>query len=73
MKRHGYYYLEKGDIIKPGDEFDNINDGWRDMPNWTTYTGPRIGHPAPDPQYISHTQFRRKIKNDADELREGEG
>lgn len=58
----GYYYLQKGDIIQPGDESDNVNDGWRDDPRWKEYTGPRIGRPAPDPTYPAHTLFRRRIR-----------
>ena len=55
-----YYYLRKGNIIKKGDEVDICNDGWRDDPKWVK--AKRVGEQAPDPQYVSHRQYRRKIK-----------
>ena len=55
-----YYYLKKGDIIKGGDEIDACNDAWRDEPKWKK-AKTCIGEPAPDPQYISHRNYRRKI------------
>jgi len=54
-----YRYLKKGEIIKDGDEADVCADGWRDDPRWIPTT--RIGKPAPDPAYPSHTTFRRKL------------
>lgn len=56
----GYYYLEKGDIIQEGDEVDACRDGYKDDPIWVPVEH-RIGQPAPDPQFISHSQFRRKV------------
>lgn len=62
MIRNGYYYLEKGDIIKEGDEVDACRDGWRDDPIWEKVKH-RIGCPAPDPQYPAHSVFRRKLES----------
>ena len=62
MIHDGYYYLEKGDIIKKGDEVDACCDGWRDDPVWEEVKY-RIGCPAPDPQYPAHSIFRRKLEN----------
>ena len=56
-----YRHLKKGEIIKEGDEVDMSADGYRDDPVWVKVTR-RIGLPAPDPQYISHSQFRRKVE-----------
>lgn len=54
-----YRILEKGEIIKDGDEVDNCNDGWRDDPVWVPTTC--AGEAAPDPSYPSHREYRRKI------------
>ena len=55
-----YRRLEKGEIIQEGDEVDICADGYRDNPIWEKVTQ-RIGHPAPDPQFIAHSQFRREV------------
>lgn len=55
-----YYHLKHGDIIQEGDEIDNCGNPWHDDPKWVPVTS-RIGEPAPDPQYVSHRQYRRKI------------
>jgi len=54
-----YKYLEKGEIIKAGDEVNGCNDPWRDKPKWVLTTC--IGEAAPDPSYISHSLYRRRI------------
>ena len=55
-----YYYLQKGDIIKKGDEVDDSN-GWNDPANWVKATR-CFGDPAPDPQYPAHRNYRRRIR-----------
>ena len=57
--KDGYYYLKEGDIIREGDEVDICNDGYRDDPKWVK-TG-CAGEKAPNPNYISHRQYRRKL------------
>ena len=59
-----YYYLKKGDIIQEGDEIDLCGDPWRDYAEWVKVKC-CIGEPAPDPQYISHRQYRRLIVDSA--------
>ena len=56
----GYYYLGKGDIIQEGDEIDSCNDAWRDDAIWVEAKH-CIGEPAPDPRFVSHRQYRRKL------------
>jgi hypothetical protein len=63
-KRVAWRQLEKGEIIQSGDWFDACNDGWRDEPIWKPVER-RIGEPAPDPAYPSHTTFRRIIQANA--------
>lgn len=53
--------LDKGEIIKKGDEFDSCRDGWRDKPKWKKAKN-RIGQPVPDPAYPAHTIYRRILK-----------
>lgn len=55
-----YRHLERGEIIKATDEYDACNDGWRDDPVWKPVKT-RIGQPAPDPAYPSHTTYRRRL------------
>ena len=64
-----YYYLKKGDIIQEGDEIDNCNDPWRDEALWVEAKH-CIGEPAPDPQYVSHRQYRRLIVDSPPEDKE---
>lgn len=54
-----YRRLEHGEIIKEGDEVDGCRDPWRDAPKWEKTTC--VGQKAPDPQFISHRIYRRKI------------
>lgn len=53
-----YRRLEAGEIIRESDEIDCCRDQWRDDPVWRPVTA-CIGEPAPDPQYVSHRQYRR--------------
>jgi len=52
--------LEFGEIIQAGDEIDRCSDPWRDPPKWESVHPNDIGQPAPDPQYSSHRQYRRR-------------
>ena len=54
-----YRYLEKGEIIKEGDEVDMCGDGWRDWPVWEKTTC--VGQRAPDPKFPSHRVYRRPL------------
>ena len=60
-----YYYLKKDEVIKKGDEVDACGDAWRDDPVWVPAVH-TVGQRAPDPQYVSHRQYRRPIKRNAD-------
>lgn len=55
-----YRLLEKGEIIKAGDECDVCCDGWRDAPKWVDVVDKTVGDPAPDRKYPSHRRYRRK-------------
>ena len=59
-----YHYLEKDELILEGDEVECSPDSWRDEPDWrpTKLAGQR----APDPQYIAHRKYRRKMSEQAD-------
>ena len=52
-----YMILEKGEIIKIGDECD-VSNGWKSDPEWVP--AKCIGEPAQDPDYISHRIYRRR-------------
>lgn len=54
----GYRILEKGEIIQDGDETDASE--WKEPARWVPVKE-RIGRPAPDPDYESHSIFRRKV------------
>jgi len=54
--------LEKGEIIREGDQIDACADGWRDQPKWEPVGPGSIGKPASDPKYPSHCQYRRKVE-----------
>jgi hypothetical protein len=56
-----YRRLEAGEVVQEGDEYDACRDGWRDPAKWVPVAESQIGVKAPDPQYPSHRQFRRKI------------
>lgn len=56
-----YYYLKKDEIIKEGDECE-VSAKWNDEPKWVD-AGHTVGRKAPDPQYIAHRKYRRKIKD----------
>lgn len=55
-----YRSLEAGELIQEGDEIDKCRDAWRDDPKWDPATR-CFGEPAPDPSYVSHRQYRRKV------------
>jgi hypothetical protein len=50
--------LEKGEIIKQGDECD-VSNGINTDPVWTP--AKCIGEEAPDPDYLSHRIYRRSL------------
>ena len=54
-----YRRLEMGEIIQEGDEYDDYANPWHDDAKWVPATC--IGELAPNPQYVSHRQYRRKI------------
>ena len=54
-----YRILEKGEIIKQGDECD-VSNGLKSDPVWRP--AKCINEPAPDPDYISHRVYRRPNK-----------
>ena len=56
-----YYYLKKGETIKEGDEVE-ISSKYNDPPKWVMATN-CFGEPAPDPQFIAHRKYRRKINS----------
>lgn len=60
-----YRRLEEGEIIQEGDEYDNCRNPWHDDAVWVPATC--IGDRAPDPQYPSHRQYRRKIEENKNE------
>ena len=55
-----YRLLEKGEIIKKGDQCDQCANPWNDKPKWEDVVG-NIGEPAPDPAFPSHRQYRRPV------------
>jgi hypothetical protein len=57
-----YRRLEKGEIVIEGDEIDQCINPWKDYPVWKPVVK-GIGAVAPDPQYPSHRQYRRKIES----------
>ena len=56
-----YRRLEHGEIIEEHDEIDRCHDPWRDDPKWEQVHPSDVGQPAPDPQYPSHRQYRRRV------------
>jgi hypothetical protein len=54
-----YRRLKRGEIIQEGDEVDSCVDAWRDEAVWKL--ADNVGEPAPDPQYPSHRQYRRRL------------
>lgn len=58
MKK-GYRLLDKNELIELGDEiyFDDPGVNY-----WEPVTDLDVGGRAPDPQFISHRAYRRKIK-----------
>ena len=61
--RDGYYYLQAGDLIREGDEYDGCNDPWRDDPVWKPVHPQSVGRKASDPAYVAHTVYRRKLRD----------
>jgi hypothetical protein len=51
--------LAKDEIIQAGDEIDRCSNPWKDDAQWEPVHHANIGKPAPDPQYPSHSQYRR--------------
>lgn len=58
-----YRHLQKGEIIRAGDETDRCGDPWRDPPKWEPVHPDNIGEAAPDPAYVAHRIFRRPLVN----------
>lgn len=58
-KKAKYYYLKKGEIVQPGDEVE-MSAKYNDDTKWVSAVN-SIGTPAPDPQYMAHRVFRRRI------------
>ncbi len=52
-------FLSAGEIIQEGDEVDASN-GWEDPPWWIKSVN--VGKAVPDPRYISHAIYRRKVE-----------
>lgn len=54
-----YRILKEGEIIKEGDEVDasSLKDDAKWVPVENT-----IGKPAPNPRFLSHRVYRRKIE-----------
>lgn len=63
-----YRRLAHNEIIRAGDEIDRCGDPWRDEPKWEPIHPSDIGQPAPDPQYVSHRQYRRREADPIDQL-----
>ncbi len=57
--RPKYRRLESGEIIQEGDEYDNCIDAWKDDAVWIPATD--VGKKAPNPRYVSHRKYRRRI------------
>lgn len=55
-----YYYLKQGEIVQPGDEVE-VSANWNDPPKWVSAAN-NVGQRAPDPAYMSHRKFRRRVK-----------
>lgn len=60
-ERYAYRSLKEGEVVQPGDELDCCRNPWRDYPVWRPAPQEDIGTRAPDPRYVSHRQYRRKI------------
>ena len=56
-----YRCLEKGEVVQEGDETDRSADPWKDPPKWEPVLPSEVGEVAPDPQYVGHRLFRRRI------------
>ncbi len=56
-----YYYLKEGEIVQEGDEAE-VSAKWNDPAKWDPVNEHSIGRAAPDPAYMSHTKYRRKIR-----------
>lgn len=54
-----YRMLEQGEKIQEGDEVEICPDPWRDEPDWQPTEC--AGKVAPDPQYIAHRKYRRRV------------
>lgn len=53
-----YYYLKKGEIIRHGDEVE-MSYKYNSPPKWVKTNC--AGGVAPDPRFISHRKYRRKL------------
>jgi hypothetical protein len=56
-----YRTLQKGEIVRGGDETDRCADAWRDAAKWEPVKESEVGTIASDPQYPSHRLFRRRV------------
>lgn len=54
-----YYYLKEGETIQKGDEVE-MSDKYNDPPKWVKAKHD-IGGKAPNPSFIAHRKYRRKI------------
>jgi hypothetical protein len=57
----GYRLLEKGEVIEADDETDACRDAWRDDARWVKVPPHMVGKQASDPQYVSHSIYRRRV------------
>ena len=62
IEEQRYRSLKKNEVIKAGDDIDRCCDPLRDDAIWQPVHEDDIGRVAPDPQYPSHRQYRRKIE-----------
>lgn len=56
-----YRRLEKDEIIRDGDEIDRCVNPWHDDPKWEPVHPDDVGRLSPDPQFVSHRQYRRQL------------
>lgn len=65
VRKEGYYYLEKGEVIKEGDEVE-VSSKYNDSARWQPTKC--AGGLAPDPEIMSHRIYRRKLTPPTDKL-----
>jgi len=54
-----YYHLKEGEIIKEGDEVES-SSSYSSPAKWVKVQN-TIGRKAPNPNFISHRKYRRKV------------